>query len=146
MTQQVQFHQHNRNNKMKYLRPVTYKIIQRKYYFFYTKSIFVTYCQFLHLERQGLSLGQQAGRGEKKSCIYENYLYKLMNSRLKKKQQKNNELMSFKNESAKNAWTRHGENSLKTETTQLRRRRTLDCYQLFAIIQCQIIGEKCEAN
>lgn len=56
--------------------------LQCKYYFFFfTKSIFVTYCQFLHLERQGLSLGQQAGRGEK-SCIYENHLYKLMNSRL----------------------------------------------------------------
>lgn len=40
------------------------------YLFFLTKSIFVTYCQFLHLERQGLSLGQQAGRGRKKKVAF----------------------------------------------------------------------------
>lgn len=28
----------------------------------FSKAGFVTYCQFLHLERRGLSLGQQAGK------------------------------------------------------------------------------------
>lgn len=45
----------------------------------FLRTIFVTYCQFLHLDRQGLSLGQQAA---KKVAIIKNCLDKIERKRL----------------------------------------------------------------